>query len=94
MSSDFETYEQDFGTITAEVTNKIGRIPKLSGGKTVTFISWSCAQLELVPIQLVFLRWGRLTVVSVLCVKTHHMMYLQRFQQNNEKSFAPNISYK
>lgn len=70
MSSDFEAYEQDFGTITAEVTNKIGRIPKLSGGKTDTFISWSCAQLELVPIQLVFLsRWGRLTVVSVLCVK-------------------------
>lgn len=35
MSSDFEAYEQDFGTLTAEVTNKIGRIPKLSGGKTV-----------------------------------------------------------
>lgn len=33
MSSDFEAYEQDFGTITAEITNKIGRIPKLSGGK-------------------------------------------------------------
>lgn len=32
MSSDFESYEQDFGTITADVTNKIGRIPKLSGG--------------------------------------------------------------
>lgn len=40
MSSDFEAYEQDFGTITAEITNKIGRIPKLSGGKTVKFISW------------------------------------------------------
>lgn len=39
MSSDFEAYEQDFGTITAEVTNKIGRIPKLSGGKTVICIS-------------------------------------------------------
>ena len=39
MSSDFETYEQDFGNITAEVTNKIGRIPKLSGGKRVHFIS-------------------------------------------------------
>uniref|UniRef100_A0A3B3Z8I5 t-SNARE coiled-coil homology domain-containing protein n=1 Tax=Periophthalmus magnuspinnatus TaxID=409849 RepID=A0A3B3Z8I5_9GOBI len=34
MSSDFETYEQDFGTITADVTNKIGRIPKLNGEKT------------------------------------------------------------
>lgn len=39
MSSDFEAYEQDFGTITAEITNKIGRIPKLSGGKTVKYIS-------------------------------------------------------
>lgn len=33
MSSDFETYEQDFGTLTADITNKIGRIPKLSGGR-------------------------------------------------------------
>lgn len=33
MSSDFEAYEQDFGTLTAELTNKIGRIPKLAGGK-------------------------------------------------------------
>lgn len=33
MSSDFEAYEQDFGTLTAEITNKIGRIPKLAGGK-------------------------------------------------------------
>ncbi|XP_043911788.1 vesicle transport through interaction with t-SNAREs homolog 1A isoform X2 [Protopterus annectens] len=31
MSSDFETYEQDFGTLTAELTSKIGKIPKLSG---------------------------------------------------------------
>lgn len=45
MSSDFEAYEQDFGTITAEVTNKIGRIPKLSGGKTVLFISWGYADM-------------------------------------------------
>lgn len=33
MSSDFEVYEQEFGTLTAEITNKIGRVPKLSGGK-------------------------------------------------------------
>lgn len=33
MSSDFEAYEQDFGTLTAEITNKIGKIPKLAGGK-------------------------------------------------------------
>lgn len=38
MSSDFETYEQDFGTITAELTNKIGRIPKLSGGKAAVLL--------------------------------------------------------
>lgn len=38
MSSDFEAYEQDFGTITAEITNKVGKIPKLSGGKTVKCI--------------------------------------------------------
>lgn len=41
MSSDFEAYEQDFGTVTAEITNKIGRIPKLSGGKKAVFISWN-----------------------------------------------------
>lgn len=33
MSSDFEAYEQEFGTLTAEITNKIGRVPKLGGGK-------------------------------------------------------------
>lgn len=47
MSSDFEAYEQDFGTITAEVTNKIGRIPKLSGGKAVVFISGGYADTGL-----------------------------------------------
>ncbi|XP_069045302.1 vesicle transport through interaction with t-SNAREs homolog 1A isoform X2 [Lepisosteus oculatus] len=31
MSSDFETYEQDFSTLTAEITNKIGKVPKLGG---------------------------------------------------------------
>lgn len=77
MSSDFETYEQDFGTITAEITNKIGRIPKLSGGKTVKCISWTCVHLELAPILLVFRnKGGKLTVVSVLFVKTYHLMYL------------------
>lgn len=47
MSSDFEAYEQDFGTVTAEITNKIGKIPKLSGGETVKFISRSYAELQL-----------------------------------------------
>lgn len=37
MSSDFEAYEQDFGTLTAEITNKIGRIPKLAGGKWLVY---------------------------------------------------------
>lgn len=41
MSSDFEAYEQDFGTVTAEITNKIGRIPKLSGGKKAVVVSWN-----------------------------------------------------
>lgn len=48
MSSDFEAYEQDFGTITAEITNKIGRVPKLSGGKRVIFVNWTrCASYKL-----------------------------------------------
>lgn len=50
MSSDFEAYEQDFGTITAEVTNKIGRIPKLSGGKRVIFISCESLSGSLAPV--------------------------------------------
>ena len=32
MSSVFESCEQQFGQITAEVTSRIGKIPKLSGG--------------------------------------------------------------
>lgn len=48
MSSDFEAYEQDFGTITAEITNKIGRIPKLSGGKTV-YCMYVLAEATLLP---------------------------------------------
>ncbi|XP_017294911.1 vesicle transport through interaction with t-SNAREs homolog 1A isoform X1 [Kryptolebias marmoratus] len=46
MSSDFETYEQDFGTITAEVTNKIGRIPKLSGEEKTQLVLNVDKQLE------------------------------------------------
>lgn len=44
MSSDFEAYEQEFGTLTADITNKIGRIPKLSGGKCCPLektVSWT-----------------------------------------------------
>ncbi|XP_034049156.1 vesicle transport through interaction with t-SNAREs homolog 1A isoform X3 [Thalassophryne amazonica] len=46
MSSDFETYEQDFGNITAEVTNKIGRIPKLSGEEKTQLVLNVDKQLE------------------------------------------------
>ncbi|XP_029703309.1 vesicle transport through interaction with t-SNAREs homolog 1A isoform X4 [Takifugu rubripes] len=46
MSSDFEAYEQDFGTITAEITNKIGRIPKLSGEEKTQLVLNVDKQLE------------------------------------------------
>ncbi|KAK5881322.1 vesicle transport through interaction with t-SNAREs homolog 1A isoform X1 [Pseudochaenichthys georgianus] len=46
MSSDFEAYELDFGTITAEVTNKIGRIPKLSGEEKTQLVLNVDKQLE------------------------------------------------
>ncbi|MBN3297242.1 VTI1A protein, partial [Amia calva] len=46
MSSDFETYEQDFGTLTADITNKIGRIPKLGGDGWVSHFSERVSNLE------------------------------------------------
>ncbi|CAL9699575.1 unnamed protein product [Knipowitschia caucasica] len=46
MSSDFETYEQDFGTLTADLTNKIGRIPKLSGEEKTQLVLNVDKQLE------------------------------------------------
>ncbi|XP_068161259.1 vesicle transport through interaction with t-SNAREs homolog 1A isoform X3 [Antennarius striatus] len=46
MSSDFEAYEQEFGTITAEITNKIGRIPKLSGEEKTQLVLNVDKQLE------------------------------------------------
>ena len=33
MSSDFESYEQDFAVLTADITGRIGRVPKLLGGE-------------------------------------------------------------
>lgn len=33
MSSDFESYEQDFAVLTAEITGRIGKVPKLVGGE-------------------------------------------------------------
>ncbi|KAI7796744.1 putative vesicle transport through interaction with t-SNAREs-like protein 1A [Triplophysa rosa] len=46
MSSDFETYEQDFGTLTAEITNKIGRIPKLAAEEKTQLVLNVDKQLE------------------------------------------------
>ncbi|XP_019721464.1 vesicle transport through interaction with t-SNAREs homolog 1A isoform X1 [Hippocampus comes] len=46
MSSDFEAYEQDFGTVTAEITNKIGRIPKLGGEEKTQLVLNVDKQLE------------------------------------------------
>ncbi|XP_063073071.1 vesicle transport through interaction with t-SNAREs homolog 1A isoform X2 [Engraulis encrasicolus] len=46
MSSDFETYEQDFSTLTAEITNKVGRIPKLSGEEKTQLVLNVDKQLE------------------------------------------------
>lgn len=33
MSSDFEGYEQDFAVLTAEITSKIARVPRLPPGE-------------------------------------------------------------
>ncbi|XP_070300968.1 vesicle transport through interaction with t-SNAREs homolog 1A-like isoform X4 [Salvelinus sp. IW2-2015] len=46
MSSDFEAYEQDFGTLTAEITNKIGRIPKLGAEEKTQLVLNVDKQLE------------------------------------------------
>ncbi|XP_029620224.1 vesicle transport through interaction with t-SNAREs homolog 1A isoform X5 [Salmo trutta] len=46
MSSDFEAYEQEFGTLTAEITNKIGRIPKLGGEEKTQLVLNVDKQLE------------------------------------------------
>lgn len=34
MSSDFEGYEQDFAVLTAEITSKIARVPRLPPGES------------------------------------------------------------
>lgn len=33
MSADFEGYEQDFAVLTAEITSKISRVPRLPPGE-------------------------------------------------------------
>ncbi|XP_019938792.1 vesicle transport through interaction with t-SNAREs homolog 1A isoform X3 [Paralichthys olivaceus] len=46
MSSDFEAYEQEFATVTAEITNKIGRVPKLGGEEKTQLVLNVDKQLE------------------------------------------------
>uniref|UniRef100_A0A8D0BXH5 Vesicle transport through interaction with t-SNAREs homolog 1A n=1 Tax=Salvator merianae TaxID=96440 RepID=A0A8D0BXH5_SALMN len=46
MSSDFEGYEQDFSVLTAEITNRVGKVPKLLGDEKKQMISHVEKQLE------------------------------------------------
>ncbi|KAM6442951.1 vesicle transport through interaction with t-SNAREs homolog 1A isoform 4-T4 [Liasis olivaceus] len=46
MSSDFEGYEQDFSVLTAEITNRIGKVPKLVGDEKKQLVSNVEKQLE------------------------------------------------
>ncbi|XP_078245662.1 vesicle transport through interaction with t-SNAREs homolog 1A isoform X4 [Pogona vitticeps] len=46
MSSDFEGYEQDFSVLTAEITNRIGKVPKLLGDEKRQMVSTVEKQLE------------------------------------------------
>ncbi|XP_074151723.1 vesicle transport through interaction with t-SNAREs homolog 1A isoform X3 [Sminthopsis crassicaudata] len=46
MSSDFEGYEQDFAVLTAEITSKIGRVPKLSPDEKKQMVANVEKQLE------------------------------------------------
>ncbi|XP_025058916.1 vesicle transport through interaction with t-SNAREs homolog 1A isoform X1 [Alligator sinensis] len=46
MSSDFEGYEQDFAVLTAEITGRIGKVPKLLGDEKKQLIANVEKQLE------------------------------------------------
>ncbi|XP_005996310.1 vesicle transport through interaction with t-SNAREs homolog 1A isoform X1 [Latimeria chalumnae] len=46
MSSDFEIYEQDFSTLTAEITSKVGKVPKLAGEEKKQMVAIVEKQLE------------------------------------------------
>ncbi|XP_060624396.1 vesicle transport through interaction with t-SNAREs homolog 1A isoform X2 [Anolis sagrei] len=46
MSSDFEGYEQDFSVLSAEITNRIGKVPKLLGDEKRQMVSNVEKQLE------------------------------------------------
>ncbi|XP_073418240.1 vesicle transport through interaction with t-SNAREs homolog 1A isoform X2 [Dendrobates tinctorius] len=46
MSAEFQGYEQDYGVLTAEITNRIGKIPKLSGEEKKQMVMTVEKQLE------------------------------------------------
>ncbi|XP_074447225.1 vesicle transport through interaction with t-SNAREs homolog 1A isoform X1 [Larus michahellis] len=46
MSSDFESYEQDFAVLTAEITGRIGKVPKLIGDEKKQMVANVERQLE------------------------------------------------
>ncbi|XP_066478320.1 vesicle transport through interaction with t-SNAREs homolog 1A isoform X2 [Tiliqua scincoides] len=46
MSSDFEGYEQDFSVLTAEITHRVGKVPKLLGEEKKQMVSNVEKQLE------------------------------------------------
>eukprot|EP00076_Gallus_gallus_P022734 XP_015144191.1 vesicle transport through interaction with t-SNAREs homolog 1A isoform X7 [Gallus gallus] len=46
MSSDFESYEQDFAVLTADITGRIGRVPKLLGDEKKQMVANIEKQLE------------------------------------------------
>ncbi|XP_030344537.1 vesicle transport through interaction with t-SNAREs homolog 1A isoform X4 [Strigops habroptila] len=46
MSSDFESYEQDFAVLTAEITGRIGKVPKLVGDEKKQMVANIEKQLE------------------------------------------------
>ncbi|XP_056386354.1 vesicle transport through interaction with t-SNAREs homolog 1A isoform X2 [Hyla sarda] len=46
MSAEFQGYEQDYGVLTADITNRIGKIPKLSGEEKKQMVMNVEKQLE------------------------------------------------
>ncbi|KAM4032033.1 vesicle transport through interaction with t-SNAREs homolog 1A isoform 2-T2 [Anomaloglossus baeobatrachus] len=46
MSAEFQGYEQDYGVLTAEITNRIGKVPKLSGEEKKQMVMNVEKQLE------------------------------------------------
>ncbi|KAJ7396214.1 Vesicle transport through interaction with t-SNAREs 1A [Pitangus sulphuratus] len=46
MSADFESYEQDFAVLTADITGRIGKVPKLVGDEKKQMVANVEKQLE------------------------------------------------